>query len=280
MYIGDVAVRAYKMKARLFGSTAAIMEYLHHLILLFVPEILIFLVVILSLVGLGKCKYLRKEVESVILGDQFLKHMPPMEDTRRRRVMCSHPSFLLAGSVLWWIVAMWWVTLVEQITVNKCVTGADCFITERPNYKFELINPDRVTNCSNYSLTDGMIICYKAGFYFFDACAKAGGALAIVSTVVKLYIPTIIACAKGQKMCFYIAGVITGCVAVLLIVAYVLLMLILPPNSRSDLLTLISGTSLMQHVPLLLAILSMSIATCTMSAQYHSRSEYKELPEN
>ena len=260
-----------------------------------VPEIAIFLVitVILPLAVRpakryrhNSAEYLGNEVVKVILGDLFLNHMSPVESTNNhdepdpervfKRHMCRHLPFFFATAVLWWIVAIWWILLVEQITVDNCVTGADCFMIEQSKLKF---NPDRIINCSNYSYTDGMmLICYKAGFYFLDACAKAGGALAIVSTTVKLYIPTIIACAKGQKKYFCIAGLITGCTGVLLYVAYILLPYLLSPNS--NLLTLISGTNGVQLLPFLFAVILISIVTCTLSAQYRDHPEYEELPEN
>lgn len=189
-------------------------------------------------------------------------------------------TFLICGSTLLYIALVWCCVLVEQITVNQCITGADCFILEQTNFKPTLNVPPRVNDCSKYSLPDGMVLwCYKAGFYFSDACAKAGGMLAIASITFKLYFQTLITCSKGQKKYFYLTGTIAGCIAVLLTVGCILLSLLLPSNSY--VYSVISGTNALQVMFLLFVALLMPIATC-LSAQVHSSSqtEYEELPEN
>ena len=261
---------------------------------------------LLSLVVLATCvchrynhhaKYLRNQFVKVILGDsnQFLRHTfsePLVEDVnnhdetdserhgsrrlmRRRTIAYHYITFGLGGITLIYVVVIWWYVLVEQVAVNKCVIGADCF--EQANSRVTL-TVTRVNDCSNYSLPDGMVLwCYKAGFYFLDACAKAGGILAIVSITFKLYFLTLISCAKGQKRCFYFAGAITGCIAMLLAVGCFLLWFLLPSNSH--LLGELSGTSAVQIVPLFLVAALIPIATC-LSAEVHSvsQTEYEELP--
>lgn len=280
------------------------MEYLYHYVLVYVPAISICLLAIaplpLALTGwLAKCyrhtdrdndaESMRNEIVKIVLGDQYLKHIKPKDTNscdpeEQRRMLRGHHKyscfgFFLAAAVLCLIVVVWWILLVEQVTVGKCVTGADCFVTKR--YKTVDFYPDRVINCSNYNHTDSteMLICYKAGFYFFEACSKAGGVLAIVSTTVKIYIPAIIACAKGRKKCYYIAGLITGCVGVFSFIAVILLMFLLPPDS--DYLSLVMGTASLQLFPIFISVVLMSVITCTMpwpKSQYHP--DYEELPES
>ena len=260
------------------------MEYIEHLILIIILSLApAGLIIPLSLLWLLKCQgrsAVRSEIVKVILGDQFLEHTTTAEPdddpesrirrTQRRIIV----AYLPAITVLALTAGIWWISLVEQISVGICVKDADCFMVDWRAVKFKL--PARVINCSNINHTnDFVLVCYKTGFYLIDAFTRSGGALTIVSTTAKLYFPAIITCANGRRKYYHIAGSVTGCVGILLMVTLLTLVFVLP----TKLLYLVAGSAGLSYWVILVAIISISFSTCKLNYRtYHP--DYEALEVN
>ena len=241
------------------------MEYQEHLLLIFIPQALLVILCILIffIIVCYESEKAKNKIMSLFFGGDLLEDKEDKLDKycAFEKIHVKHGTilFAVAMSFITMILMIMWIILVEHISVEDCQPRADCFVAPHPPNQLHNSHPDRVTNCTEFELTNNVTLtCFRAGFYPLEAMGIGGGVHTVIATTTTLIFPVLLALFDqhlGYQICM---GVTLSIFGFVLVAVYIGLVVALPPHYLSFVLEPANAAVVLSSI---MTMVLMSMAT-------------------